>query len=604
MPRQLSPATTLDNLRKEAKRWLRALRAHDAEARARLLRSLPDAPAQPVLRDVHHAIALEHGFAGWIALKRSLEGLSAAASSGVDSRAQLIARFFDFACPDHHVRGRPAHRMAQHAALRLLRQNPEIARKNLYTAIVCGEIEEVEHILRERPELARIKSSAAAADRSGIGGAGDVFKDIGPKGWEPLLYLCFARLDLPKANDNAAGIARLLFDHGADPNVHFMAGDSRYTPLSGVIGEGEEDRPPHPHRDELTRLLLERGAEPCDSQVIYNIHFRGNVLWYLKLIYEFSVRAGREADWQDPEWRMLAMGRYGSGARWHLSIAIERNDLELAEWCLAHGASPSAGRPAAENLPQVSLYEQAMCLGQIEMAELLARYGAERIAIRPDSEEAFLAACFRLDRPAAEALLKVRPEYLRSHVALHSAARQDRADVLEFLLDLGVPVNIEDPKQGNQTALHAAAHSGSESAVEVLIRRGARIDPVDSVHDATPLWFAMWAQRDRIITRLAGYSHDVWALSFTGHVERIRAVLRSEPRFATMSGESTPLFWLPEEEDKAIEIIQLFLELGADAGFRRKEDGLTAAEVARRRGLYAAAVLLDSAARGGQHKAF
>src|SRR5205814_9587449 len=109
----------------------------------------------------------------------------------------------------------------------------------------------------------------------------------------------------PRANDNAVAIARLLLDAGADPNAYFMAGNSHYTPLTGAIGEGEEDRPPHPRRDELVRLLLERGAEPYDGQVIYNIHFHGRVFWWLKLMHEFSMKAGRSADWADPEWHML-----------------------------------------------------------------------------------------------------------------------------------------------------------------------------------------------------------------------------------------------------------------------------------------------------------
>ena len=62
-----------DNLRKEAKRWLKALRANDPDARARLTRAYPNAPAPPVLRDVQHALAREHGYDNWIALKRALE---------------------------------------------------------------------------------------------------------------------------------------------------------------------------------------------------------------------------------------------------------------------------------------------------------------------------------------------------------------------------------------------------------------------------------------------------------------------------------------------------------------------------------------------------
>ena len=157
-----------------------------------------------------------------------------------------------------------------------------------------------------------------------------------------------------------------------------MAGDSHYTPLTGAIGEGEEGRPPHPHRDDLARLLLERGAEPYDGQVIYNIHFHGKILWWVKLMYEFSVQSGRRADWDDPEWHMLDQGGYGSGARWHLRVAVEKNDLELADWCLAHGANPNTPPERDQRFPQRSLYEHAMRLGHTEIAELLARYGAVR----------------------------------------------------------------------------------------------------------------------------------------------------------------------------------------------------------------------------------
>ena len=86
MSRALTAATTLERLKKEAKRWLKALRAHDGPARARLLRALPGAPADPGLREIHHALALEHGFAGWTALKQALDDSAAirAAASAAD----------------------------------------------------------------------------------------------------------------------------------------------------------------------------------------------------------------------------------------------------------------------------------------------------------------------------------------------------------------------------------------------------------------------------------------------------------------------------------------------------------------------------------------
>ncbi len=73
MSRQLTSQSSLESLKKEAKRWLKALRSHDAEAQARLLRAYPHAPSDPVLRDIQHALALEHGLAGWQALTNHLE---------------------------------------------------------------------------------------------------------------------------------------------------------------------------------------------------------------------------------------------------------------------------------------------------------------------------------------------------------------------------------------------------------------------------------------------------------------------------------------------------------------------------------------------------
>jgi hypothetical protein len=152
---------------------------------------------------------------------------------------------------------------------------------------VCGEIGEVERIVREQPRLANARREAAGRERSGACGSFDFLGDFGTKPWEPLLFLCFTRVPLAKANENSMSITTLLLDHGADPNAYFMAGDSRfYTPLVGVIGEGEEDRPPHQRRDELSRLLLERGADPYDVQVIYNIHFHGMIL----LVAQTDVR--------------------------------------------------------------------------------------------------------------------------------------------------------------------------------------------------------------------------------------------------------------------------------------------------------------------------
>jgi hypothetical protein len=69
---------SLESLKKEAKRWLESLHAKAADARARFERAVPDPPATPTLRDVQHALAREHGFSGWTALKQALERTAAA----------------------------------------------------------------------------------------------------------------------------------------------------------------------------------------------------------------------------------------------------------------------------------------------------------------------------------------------------------------------------------------------------------------------------------------------------------------------------------------------------------------------------------------------
>jgi hypothetical protein len=73
MNQELPPRRNLESLKKEAKRWLGALRAGDPDARARLSRAFPDVPGMPTLRVVQHALAREHGFAGWTLLKEALD---------------------------------------------------------------------------------------------------------------------------------------------------------------------------------------------------------------------------------------------------------------------------------------------------------------------------------------------------------------------------------------------------------------------------------------------------------------------------------------------------------------------------------------------------
>src|SRR5689334_12522602 len=73
MQRKLTATTTLDNLRREAKRWLKALRQNDPEACERFESARLKRRGTPVLRDVQHALAREHGFENWNGLKLAVQ---------------------------------------------------------------------------------------------------------------------------------------------------------------------------------------------------------------------------------------------------------------------------------------------------------------------------------------------------------------------------------------------------------------------------------------------------------------------------------------------------------------------------------------------------
>jgi hypothetical protein len=76
-----------------------------------------------------------------------------------------------------------------------------LATANLYTTAATGELEAARDLLADDP---------AAASRVG-----------GPYRWEPLLYLTYARLPL-NAGRSPLAVARLLLEHGSDPNAGYL----------------------------------------------------------------------------------------------------------------------------------------------------------------------------------------------------------------------------------------------------------------------------------------------------------------------------------------------------------------------------------------------
>ncbi|XP_005755580.1 26S proteasome non-ATPase regulatory subunit 10-like [Pundamilia nyererei] len=76
--------------------------------------------------------------------------------------------------------------------------------------------------------------------------------------------------------------------------------------------------------------------------------------------------------------------------------------------------------------------------------------------------------------------------------ALHWACSAGHTDIVEFLLDMGVEVNLQD--DASWTPLHIAASAGREDIVRSLISKGAQLNSVNQ-NGCTPLHYA--ASKDR-----------------------------------------------------------------------------------------------------------
>ena len=527
----------LESLKKEAKQWLKALRAGDAEALARFSAALPQHEGSVTLRTIQLALARERGEPGWQALVASL------------TRERELREAADEMLRHAIFQGDPA------VAARLFERNPDVAKLDIFTAVAAGDLAEVERLLAADPE---------AASRAG-----------GPRGWPPLLYLAYMRL--PGSASQSIAIARALLDRGADPNVRWVDDWSNpFTVLTGVIALGEGVKPPHEHARELVELLIERGAEPFDSQACYNTSIVGDDTYWLDTLWQHSERRGVTEKWRAGERSTLDL---------MLSIAVSYRHLRRAEWLLAHGADPNSRNVYAKR-PQ---REQALVLGNQAMADLLARYGAADAPLTGTA--AFLVAVKKRDQAEICRLAASHPECLRYAPALHAAAMAGR-DIVELLLDLGMDVDVED--EGGQRLLGMAAAHGALDLMKLLLERGADVDRPTKHYDG-PLGAAFFFKQRAAAELLAPRSRDVHNLVALGMKDRLRELLAAEPELVNRVHHRkgvTPLFTLPQDEAGALDMARFLLERGADPR-RRNPDGDTASDVARKQGLESLARVLS-----------
>ena len=569
MTLKLTPQSNLEALRKEAKRWLKALRAGDPQASVRLARIHPGYET-PVLRVVQHALALEYGFSNWADLKRELEERALASRS----HAERVTLFLEKSANRYNVAPgttqwntyEPDKPARGELAARLLARHPEIARDSIHAAVAAHDSEAVREFLAKDPSLAN--------------------QPGGPDGWTPLLRLAYTRLPIEAVTQNALGIATTLLDHGADPTVACSDSQNAFTVLTGVIGGGEGGQTAHPQAEALARLLIARGADPFDSQALYNTSLDPDSAFWLDLLWSESHKRGETGRWTKPG-TGLGAGAGVNTVDYLLGNAVP-NHPKRVEWLLEHGASAQV----VNSYSKTPVIKHAVLEGAQEVIHLLIRHGAERPAL--SDPESFLAAAMQGDLATLRQFADGHPEYLRSSHAMFAAIRQRRTDIAELLLGLGMSPDVADHR--GFSALHFTTHCGAAEIATLLIARGANVDAIERSYNSTPLGHAHYQGRPEMIAVIAPFSRDIRGLCFSGAVDRLAELLAADRSLAatiTRGGEA-PLFALPDDDDRAVEVVELLLAHGADP-MAKNAAGLTPAEAAKKRGLAEAAAAISAA---------
>ncbi|MCL4850738.1 MAG: ankyrin repeat domain-containing protein, partial [Bryobacteraceae bacterium] len=289
-----------------------------------------------------------------------------------------VAAFIEAACVplDWHSSG------TLDEAGMILARYPNVAQAGIYTAAILADEANI------RTYLAR---DAAGATEKG-----------GPRGWDALTYLCFSRyLRLDRTRSDAfVRTARALLDVGASANTGWIEMIDHPNPrpvlesaIYGAAGIAQHA--------ELTRLLLEYGADPNDEETPYHVvETHDNTV--LQILLEsgklnarsLSTLLLRKCDWHDPEGVRLLL-EHGANpnlitdwGRSALHQAVRRdNSLTILECLLDYGADPSL--PDRHGVSAIAI---AAHRGRGAALDLFEQRGA---AIHLTGVDALLAACAR-----------------------------------------------------------------------------------------------------------------------------------------------------------------------------------------------------------------
>ncbi|HYH83494.1 MAG TPA: ankyrin repeat domain-containing protein [Longimicrobium sp.] len=376
-----------------------------------------------------------------------------------------------------------------------------------------GTLDRAEAILAAHPEVAGASIHAAALFGDDAGVRRFIAEDAvnatargGPYDWDALTHLCFSRylrLD-PARSDGFVRAAEALLDGGADANTGWNETGiypNWESALYGAAGIA--------HHPELTRLLLERGADPNDNEVVYHTpeSYDNRALELLlatgRLTADsLALMLVRKHDWHDYDGAKLLLAQgmdvnhpWQTGGR-PLHHAIRRdNPPEMIELLLDHGADPT--------LPEHGRSAVALAARR-GRGDLLALFERRGLSVDLRGTEGLIAACARDSGDAVRSIAAQEPDVVAGVVAeggklLAEFAGNGNTAGVAHLLDLGVPVDARSAEGDGyfgvakqSTALHSAAWRASHDTVRLLIDRGAAVVARDGA-GRTPLELAVRA---------------------------------------------------------------------------------------------------------------
>jgi ankyrin repeat protein len=538
----------LDHLKSQAKQLLRDVRAQQGEALQAILAFHPRPAEFAGLRDAQLVLARRYGFSDWEQLRKAVELRQLRGASPLEQ----TERFIHHACLRYD--GDDQSWRYQRAS-EWLRELPLIAHDDFYGALAAADLAAVREFLRRDPTLAR---------RNG-----------GPRDWPPLMYVTYSRVEQNK--EGAVAVAKLLLEFGASPDSSSESLRG-FTALTGAVGGGERGPVaciPHPCADELVRLLLDAGANPNQSQALYNAMLGQHLGKWLAVFVQYGLKAGDPANWSPDEHEPIF--------DFLLSQEVLHGKLELVRYLLEHGANPNA----VSRYNHHSAHAMARLSGRAEIADLLERFGAR---VEPLSlADQFRVACHQRDRSLGSELLRLHPHLLQDRELFCDCAMVD-VDTCLWLAQQGYDINTRNAS--GQTALHKYALWNNPGGVSTLLQHGADPDAMENNWRATPLGLALHHHHWPVIDVLLPISNNLLDLCRMADAQRAALLLGRDPSLAqqcTPMG-NTPLHVLSQakQEDPdfaaSVATIELLLKHGADPQALNKE-GKTPAQWYRQLGM-------------------